>query len=76
MNKLLLAYIIERDTNMRGTYLVRRLKGNSGNQVQKLADCQAARTKVAHAVAYAKKDTTVEDSKCQALWENAAENVF
>ena len=52
------------------------LKGNSGNQVQKLADCQAARTKVAHAVAYAKKDTTVEDSECQALWENAAENVF
>ena len=50
---------------------------NSGNQVQKLADCQATRTKVAHAVAYAKtKDVTVEDSECQALWENAAENVF
>ena len=76
MNKLLLAYIVERDTNMRGTYFVRHLKGNSGNQVQKLADCQVTRTKVAHAVAYAKKDTTVEDSECQALWENAAENVF
>jgi len=41
-----------------------------------LADCQVTRTKVAHAVAYAKKDTTVEDSECQALWENAADNVF
>jgi hypothetical protein len=67
-NKLLLAYIVKRYTNMRGTYFVRHLKGNSGNQVQKLADCQATRTKVAHAVAYAKKDVTVEDSECQALW--------
>ena len=32
-NKLLLAYIVERYTNMRGTYFVRHLKGNSGNQV-------------------------------------------
>jgi hypothetical protein len=47
-NELLLAYIIERYTNMRGTYFVRHLKGNSGNQVQTLADCQATRTKSCH----------------------------
>jgi hypothetical protein len=83
-NKLLLAHIIERYTNMGGTYFVRHLKGNSGNQVQKLADCQATRTKVAHAVVYAKKGVKSEDhivvtdnsAECHALWENAAENVF
>jgi hypothetical protein len=83
-NKLLLAYIIERHTNMQGTYFVRHLKGNSGNQVQKLADCQATRTKVAHAVVYAKKGVKSDDhivvtdysAECHALWENAAENVF
>jgi hypothetical protein len=54
-NQLILPYIIERYANMRGTYFVRHLKGNSGNQIQKLADSQANRTKVAHAVVYAKK---------------------
>jgi hypothetical protein len=54
-NQLLLTYIVERYANMRGTYFVRHLKGNSGNQIQKLADSQAIRTKVAHAVVYAKK---------------------
>ena len=49
-NQLILSYIIERYANMRGTYFVRHLKGNSGNQIQKLADSQATRTKVAHAV--------------------------
>ena len=49
-NQLILPYIIERYVNMWGTYFVRHLKGNSGNQIQKLADSQATRTKVAHAV--------------------------
>jgi hypothetical protein len=38
-NTLLLTYIIERYSHMRGTYFVKHLKGNSGNQFQKLADC-------------------------------------
>ena len=70
---------------MRGTYFAKHLKGNSGDQIQKLARCQATRTKVAHAVVYAK--TTVElDSdgalihddtpECQVLWEMATESVF
>ncbi len=54
-NQLLLTYIIERYANMRGTVFVWHLKGNSGNLIQKMADSQATRTKVAHAVVYAKK---------------------
>jgi hypothetical protein len=68
---------------MQGTYFVRHLKGNSGNQIQKMADSQATRTKVAHAVVYAKKiepdgDTFVSDDtlECQVLWETATDNVF
>ena len=83
-NQLILPYIIERYANMRGTYFVRHLKGNSGNQIQKLADSQATRTKVAHAVVYAKKeesdneDTFISDDtpECRALWETATDNVF
>ena len=68
---------------MRGTCFVRHLKGNSGNQIQKLADSQATRTKVAHAVVYAKKVESHDDAfisddtpECQALWETATDNVF
>jgi hypothetical protein len=38
-NQQLLVYITERYANMRGTYFVKRLKGNSGDQIQKLASC-------------------------------------
>jgi hypothetical protein len=50
-----------------------------------LADCQAARTKVAHVVVYAKKEkvesnndiiVTDDTPEYQALWEMAADNVF
>ena len=68
---------------MRGTYFVRHLKGNSGNIIQKLADSQATRMKVAHAVVYASKvepdnDTFVSDDtpECKVLWETATDNVF
>jgi hypothetical protein len=44
-NQLLLTYIIERYANMWGTYFVMHLKGNSRNQIQKLADSQETRTK-------------------------------
>jgi hypothetical protein len=83
-NCLLLAYLMERYANMRGTFFVKHLKGNSGDQLKKLASCQATRTKVAHAVVYAK--TTVESDgdafihddtpECQVLWEMATESVF
>jgi hypothetical protein len=45
----LMAYILERYANMRGTFFVQYLKGNSGDQVKKLAESQATRTKVANA---------------------------
>ncbi len=70
---------------MRGTYFVKYPKGNSKNQLQKLMDCQATRTKVAHAVGYAKKkkvesdeDIIVTDDtpEYQAIWEMAADNAF
>jgi hypothetical protein len=83
-NCLLLAFLMERYANMRGTFFVKHLKGNSGDQLKKLASCQATRTKVAHAVVYAK--TTVESDgdafihddtpECQVLWEMATESVF
>ncbi len=68
---------------MRETYFVRHPKGNSGNQIQKLADIQATRTKVAHMVVYAKQveldgDTLVSDDtpECRVLWEMATDNFF
>jgi hypothetical protein len=82
-NKLLLMYIIERYSHMQGIYFVKHLKGNSGNKIQKLADCQATKTKVAHAVVYAKEVEfddkiiiTDDTPECQALWVMAANNVF
>ena len=84
-NCLLLAYIMERYANMRGSYFVKHLKGNSGDQLKKLASCQATRTKVAQKVVYA-KTTTVELNgdafihdntlECQVLWEMSTESVF
>jgi hypothetical protein len=83
-NRLLLAYIMGRYANMWGTYFVKHLKGNSGDQLKKLASCQTTRTKVAHTVVYAK--TTVESDgdafihddmpECQVLKEMVTESVF
>ncbi len=82
-NQLLLTYIVERYANMRGTYFVRHLKGNSRNLIQKMADSQATRTKVAQAVVYAKKVEPDDDRfvsndtpECRVLWEMATNNVF
>jgi hypothetical protein len=67
------------------SFFVKHLKGNSGNQVQKMADCHATRTKVAHAVLYAKKENvecdyniivTNDSPEWQALREMAMDNVF
>ncbi len=69
---------------MQGTIFVKQLKGNSGDQLKKLTSCQATRTKVAHAVVYAKTMVELDDNafihndtpECQVLWEMATENVF
>ena len=59
-------------------------EGEKWRPAEKLASCQATRTKVAHAVIYVK--TTVEldgdafihddTPECQVLWEMATESVF
>ncbi len=61
---------------MWGTYFVKHLKGNSGNQVQKLRTVRQPEKMVAHAVVYAKKveldyelSITDDTPECQALWE-------
>jgi hypothetical protein len=66
-----------------GEVFIKYLKGNSGNQIQKLTNSQATRTKVAHVVVSTKKievdkSMFVSDDmpECQALWEMAADNVF
>jgi hypothetical protein len=51
----LMEYVLERYANMRGTYFVRRLKGNSRNQVQKMSDSQATRTRVSNTIVCAKR---------------------
>jgi hypothetical protein len=78
----LMAYILERYANMRGTFFVRHLKGNSGDQIKKLAESQATRTKVANAVVCSQKiavetgghldDNTPE---IEALWRSASSSV-
>jgi hypothetical protein len=83
-NQLLLAYIMERYANMRGTYFLKHLKGNIGDQLKKMASSQATRTKVAHAVVYAKMVVELDEKafihdnsqKCQVLWKMATECVF
>ena len=47
------------------------------------SDSKATRTKVAHAIVYAKKVESNDDAfisndtpECQALWETATDNVF
>ena len=75
-------YILDRYANMRGTYFVRHLKMNSGNQIEKLASGQATRAKVANAVVCTKlvKDLCGRDMdsmpECRALWESAEDCVF
>ena len=69
---------------MWGTYFAKHLKGNNGDQLKKVASCQATRTKVAHMVVYAKTmvesdgDMFIHDNtpKCQALWDSATECMF
>jgi len=72
-----MAYILERYANMRGTFFVCYLKGNSGDQIKKLADSQATRTKVANAVVCAQKISDVSQDaddtpEIEELWKSAS----
>lgn len=75
-------YILDRYTNMRGSYFVCHLKMNSSNQIGKLASSQATQAKVASAVVCTKlvKDLYGRDMdsmhECRALWELAEDSVF
>jgi hypothetical protein len=66
---------------MRGPFFVHHLKGNSGNQIKKLADSQATRTKVANAVVCAQKisvscNVTNDSPDVRELWKSATESVL
>jgi hypothetical protein len=85
-SQLLLGYILERfwrDLPICREFFIKHLKGNSGNQIQKLGNSQATRTKVAHLAVNAKKievdkSMFVSDDmpECQALWEMVDDNIF
>ena len=67
-------YIVDRYTNMRGTYFVKFLKGTGNGSIHRLVDSQATWAKVANAVARTKG---VADAKSEIrLWENAENNVI
>ena len=62
---------------MRGTFFVPYLKGNSGDQIMKLADSQATRTKVANAVVCVQKISDVgqnadDTPEIEELWKSAS----
>jgi len=57
-----------------GTFFVKHLKGNgNGNLVNKMAESQATRTKVANAVVCAK---AISDAKEERLWTVAGDSVL
>jgi hypothetical protein len=70
--------------NMWGTYFVKHLRANSGDQLKKLASCQATRTKATHTIVHAKTTVKADENpfihnntpECQVLWEMATESVF
>ena len=70
----IMKYMMERYANMRGTFFARHLKmNNTGSIVDKLANSQATRTKVANAVVSAKAVAEAKEGK---LWKQAASNVL
>lgn len=81
-------YVIQRYTNMRGTYFVKHLRGTGGGGVDRLVGSQATRDKVKTAVACAKAageakektensaETTNEEEQEKQIWNDAAENVL
>jgi hypothetical protein len=77
----LIAYTFEWYANMRESFFVCHLKGNSGNQIKKLADSQATRMKVANAVVCAQMisvscDDTDDSPEVRELWKSATDSVL
>jgi hypothetical protein len=77
----LMAYILEQYANMRGTFFVCHLKGNSGDKIKKLADSQASRTKVANRVVCAQKisvfcEDTNDSPEVRELWDSTTDSVL
>ncbi len=77
----LMGYILEQYANMRGTFFVRHLKGNSSDQIKKLADSQATRTKVANAVVCVQKisvfcKNTDDSPEVRELWMSTTDSVL
>ncbi len=67
---------------MRGTFFVRYLKGNSRDQIKKLAESQATRMKVANAVVCSQKiavetGSHLDDNtpEIEVLWRSASSSV-
>ncbi len=77
----LMGYILERYANMRGAFFVCHLKGKSGDQIEKLADSQATRTKVANAIVCTQKisvfcKNTDDSPEVRELWMSATDSVL
>ena len=76
----LINYIVERYTNVRGTYFVKFLTGTGNGSVDRLVGSQATRVKVANAIARTKAVTVAKSegdkNEIRSLWENAEENVI
>jgi hypothetical protein len=80
----LMAYILDRYANMRGTYFIHHIKGNvGGNHAMHWAKKQTIRSKVATAVYCAKisghgieNDDDNESEEVKQLWDSAASSVI
>jgi hypothetical protein len=79
-----MAYILDRYTNMRGTYFICHIKGNvGGNHAMHWAEKQATRSKVATPVYFAKisgrgieNDDDNESEEVKQLWDSTASSVI
>ena len=88
----LLKYILERYSNMRGTYFVKHIKATGSGNIDRVVDGQATRTRVANAVAMSKavgaakreeratknyEGAAKKDTdEEQKIWKEAAESVL
>jgi hypothetical protein len=64
-----------------GTFCVCHLKGNIGDQIKKLADSQATRTKVANAVVCTQKisvfcENTDDSPEVRELWMSNTDSIL
>ena len=74
----LLQYIIDRYSNMRGTYFIKHIRATGSGSIDRVVDGQATRTRVANAVALSKAvgATKKEADAEQKIWKEAGESVL